>query len=90
MSEDSRRRVGPSRDLLQVSAADAAGVDPYQDFAGADFRHSNRFKPDVALGAIHSRQHGSRNFRRDVLRGQLLSNGHFRICFLKIRLELLY
>jgi len=58
MAKDSRSRVRAGGDLLQVRAANSAGVDFDQDFAGTDLGHRHGFQPYVLDTAIYRGQHG--------------------------------
>ena len=58
MTKDARCGMGTGCDLLQIGAADAAGVDPNQDFSRADLRNRNGLQPDVINAAINCRLHG--------------------------------
>ncbi len=62
MAEDAGGGVGSGGDFLEVGAADAAGVDFDQDFAGADFGDGDGFEADVVDAAIDGGQHGARDF----------------------------
>ena len=58
MAEDARGGVRTGGNLLQIGAADAAGVHPNQDFARADLRNRNGLQADVVDAAIDRRLHG--------------------------------
>jgi hypothetical protein len=61
MPEDARRGMRAGGDLLEVGAADAAGMNAYQSFAGTDLRHRNRFEANIILAAIHRGAHRDGN-----------------------------
>ena len=50
-------RMGTGCDLLEIGAADAAGVDPNQDFSWADLRYRDSLQPDIVHAAINRRLH---------------------------------
>ena len=62
MAEDAGGGVGSGGDFFEVGAADAAGVDFDQDFAGGDFGDGDGFEADVVDAAIDGGQHGGRDF----------------------------
>ena len=57
MSEDARCIMRSGVNLLQICAADSAGVDLDQHLAGADLRHRDGFDADVIHAAIHGGSH---------------------------------
>ncbi len=57
VSENARRGVRTGGDLLQVGPANAAGVDPHQQLAGANCWNRNLLQPHVIHAAIHGRAH---------------------------------
>jgi len=61
MTEDARRGVRAGGNLLEIGAADAAGVHPEQQFSRTYFGDGNRFQTDVVHAAIHGRQHSCRD-----------------------------
>ena len=58
MAKDARGRMRTGGNLLEISAADAAGVDPNQDFSRTDLWDWDGLQPDVVNPAIHRRLHG--------------------------------
>src|SRR5438067_11766230 len=66
MAEDSRHGVRSGSDLLQVSTANAAGMDLEQDFAATDLGYRNGFEPHVVLAAVDGGSHRGRNLPLDL------------------------
>src|SRR5580698_3189214 len=66
MAEDAWRGMRSGRNLLEVSTADAASVDPQQQFSRADLRDRNSLHANVADATIHRRLHGGGNRLRLV------------------------
>jgi hypothetical protein len=60
MPIDAGSGVRTGVNLLEVGAADAAGVDPNQHFAAADFGYGDRLGPDIVWSVIDSSLHGAR------------------------------
>src|SRR5664279_5353446 len=58
MAKDARGGMGTGCNLLEIGAADAAGVDPNQNFSRADLRHRDSLHADVVHAAINRRLHG--------------------------------
>ena len=58
VAEDARAGVGAGVDLFEVGAADAAGVDSKEEFAGADLRDGDGFGLDVVDAAVDGGLHG--------------------------------
>src|ERR1019366_5089656 len=58
MAKYPRSGMGPGCNLLQIGAADAAGVHSNQDFARTDPRDRNGLQPDIIDTAINRRLHG--------------------------------
>src|ERR1019366_3292984 len=58
MAKDAGSRMRTGGNLLEIGAADAAGVDPDQDFSWADLRNRDGFQPNVVHAAINRRLHG--------------------------------
>src|ERR1019366_8412214 len=58
MAKDARGGMGTGCDLLEISAADAAGVNANQDLSRADLRHRDSLHADVVHAAINCRLHG--------------------------------
>jgi hypothetical protein len=73
MPINSRRRKQIVLNLLEISMAYAAGLDPYQQLAWADHRHGDLFDADPALAAIHARGHVLGNRRGRSAHGRLRS-----------------
>ena len=61
VSEDARRGMGAGGNLLEVGAADAAGVNADENFSGTDFGDGDSFEADVVHAAVDCGQHGRRN-----------------------------
>jgi hypothetical protein len=61
MAEDARWGMRPGGDFLQVSAADAAGLDAEEQLSGADLRHGNGFQADIIHSAVDGGEHGHRD-----------------------------
>ena len=57
VSEDARCRMRSGGNLLEVGAADAAGVDADEHFARADRGHRNCFEADVVDAAVDRSVH---------------------------------
>jgi hypothetical protein len=87
MAEDARRGVRTGGDLLQVCAANSAGMNAQQQFPCANFGHGDGFDADVIDSAINGREHGGGNRVRPLLSrllalgllllyGELSGNGH--------------
>src|SRR4051812_43340712 len=64
MAKNTRRGVRASMDLLEVSAADPAGVHTDQDFSDCDLRNRNRLDTDIVDAAIDGCLHVSWNYGR--------------------------
>src|SRR5215467_3868188 len=58
MSKDARRRVRTCRDLLEISPADAAGMNTDQNLARADLRHWYGLHADVIFAVVNGCTHG--------------------------------
>ena len=56
----------PVENLLQIGAADAAGVYPDQHLAGPDIWHRHCLHPDIIDAAVDCRLHGAWNRMRGV------------------------
>ena len=63
MPEDTRRRVRPRVDLLQVRPADPAGINVQQYLAGTDLRHRHRLHPHIVDAAVDGGHHRPRHAR---------------------------
>ena len=57
VTEDARRRVRAGMNLLEIGAADAAGVDAHQHLAAANLRNRNRLCSYVVGCAINGGPH---------------------------------
>jgi hypothetical protein len=58
MAENTRGGMGPGCNLLQIRSTNAAGVDPYEQFAGSDFRNGNRLQTNIVEAAVNRCLHG--------------------------------
>jgi len=67
MPEDAGGRVGAGVDLLEVGAADTAGVDADEDFAAVDFRDGDGLDTDVVNASVDRGAHGGGDGRRGSL-----------------------
>jgi hypothetical protein len=72
MAENAGRIEQIVLDFLKVCMANAACLDSYQDFAGADCRRWDFLDPNRALAAVHGGSHGSRNTGIVLLPGERL------------------
>ena len=61
MTENSRRGMRSSGDLLQIGATNSAGVYPKQQFASAYFGHGYCFQANVVDSSIDGSQHRGGN-----------------------------
>src|SRR5262249_44362965 len=66
VAENPGRRMRAGRNLLQIGAADTAGMHADQHLTGADFGYRNRFQADIVLAAIHSGLHAGGNGRNGL------------------------
>src|SRR4051812_42030220 len=64
------------RDLFQVSAADAASVNPHQQFARPNLRDRNSLYADIVTAVIHDRLHLAGQSRSIRLSFELGSHLH--------------
>src|SRR5689334_3359047 len=76
MTKNSWGRKRSGGDLLQIRAADAAGVNPNQNFTGIDLRNRNGFKTHIVPPSIHGRLHRRRNVEELVLQHELSRYRH--------------
>lgn len=58
VTEDAGRGVRSGGDLLEIRAANSAGMDPEQEFTSADLRDRNSLQSDVVYPAVDGCQHG--------------------------------
>jgi hypothetical protein len=61
MAEDPRRGMGAGAYFLEISAANSAGVNAKEEFAGSDSGNWNSFKADVVHPAVNRGQHVCRD-----------------------------
>ena len=82
VAEDAGRGVGSGGNFLEVSAADAAGMDAKEQFARADRRHRNGFQADVIDSAVDGGEHGRRDGFAAGFDGDLSGDRHqlFECC----------
>lgn len=64
------------RNFLEVSAADAAGVDADEHFSRANLRNRDSLHANVIDAAVHGGEHGRRDQARVLLERILSGNGH--------------
>ena len=76
VSKDARGGVGACGNLLEVGAADAAGVDADEHLAGADRGDGDGFEADVVHAAIHGGLHGCWDGLWKALDHGWSGNGH--------------
>ncbi len=60
MSEDARGRVRAGGNLLEVGAADTAGVHADEELTRPDLRHGNGLQANIINAAIDGGLHGRR------------------------------
>jgi hypothetical protein len=78
VAEDPRGGVGSGGDFLEIGAADPAGMDPEQEFTGANLRHRNRLQADIVDCPVNGGQHGCRDGLFLVIYCELFDNCHRR------------
>jgi hypothetical protein len=76
VAEDAGGGMRSGGDLLEVGAADAAGVDAQEQFSGADGGHGNGFEADVIDSPVNGSQHGGWNRLAPVFHRDLSGNPH--------------
>ena len=76
MSEDAGSGMRAGSDFLQVGTADAAGMNPQQQFAGANLGNGHSFHADIVNATIDGRLHGSGNRPCKIVHGVLSGDGH--------------
>ena len=70
------RGMGAGGNLLEVGAADAAGVNADENFLGTDFGDGDSFRADIVHAAVNGGEHGRRD-RACVRFDRILSgDGH--------------
>src|SRR2546430_747861 len=76
VTENARRRMGSSGNLLQICATNSAGVYPKQQLAGANLGHRHRFQANVVGAPVNGGHHRRGNRSLFFLDGELSGNGH--------------
>jgi hypothetical protein len=76
MSEDARGGVRSGSDFFEVGTADAAGVNPEQQFAHADLWNGDSFEANVIDATIDCGQHCGWKCLGWIIERELSGNGH--------------
>ena len=76
MAEDARRGMRSGGNLLKVGAANTAGVNAQEQFAGTDYGHGNGFEANVIHATVNGGKHGRRNRLASIFYRDLSGNPH--------------
>ena len=68
MSEDARGGMGAGGNLLEVGAANAAGMDADEHLSGTDLRDGDGFEADIIDAAVDGGLHGGGDGMRSEFR----------------------
>jgi hypothetical protein len=76
MAENAWGGMRSGSNFLEVGAADATGVNPYQQLSGTNLRDGDSFEADVIYTSVNRRQHSGGDGLRLVVDCELSGNGH--------------